>query len=55
MRIRTRGGDETQVLRDLGRMPLRTVKATLDALIRKREGGVPRRKWWDVMHDEDGT
>ena len=47
-----RGRDEPTVLRELGRMPLRTVKATLDALIRKSEAGVPKRKWWDVMRDE---
>ncbi|AHG92069.1 hypothetical protein J421_4532 [Gemmatirosa kalamazoonensis] len=48
-----RGDDETAVLRELGRMPLRTVKATLDALIRKSDAGVPKRKWWDVMRDDD--
>jgi hypothetical protein len=36
-------------------MPLATVKATLDALIRKSDAGVPRRKWWDVMRDEGGA
>jgi hypothetical protein len=49
-----RGRDEGDVLRELGRMPLRTVKATLDALIRKSAAGVPKRRWWDVMRDEDG-
>ena len=48
-----RGRDEAAVLRELGRMPLRTVKATLDALIRKSEVGVPKRKWWDVMREEE--
>jgi hypothetical protein len=48
-----RGTDEATVLRELGRMPLRTAKATLDALIRKSEAGVPRRRWWDVMREEE--
>jgi hypothetical protein len=47
-----RGDTEEQALAELGRMPLATVKATLDALIRKCDAGVPRRKWWDVMRDE---
>ena len=49
-----RAETEEQALAELGRMPLATVKATLDALIRKSDGGVPRRKWWDVMRDEGG-
>jgi hypothetical protein len=48
-----RGGDEDAVLAALGRMPLLTAKATLDALVRKQAGGAPRRKWWDVMAAED--
>ena len=48
-----RGGSEAEVLGAIGRMPLRTVKASLDTLIRKSDAGVPRRKWWDVMRDED--
>ena len=47
-----RGGDEATVLREIGRMPLRTVKATLDALVRKSDAGLPKRKWWDVMRDD---
>jgi hypothetical protein len=34
-------------------MPLLTVKAKLDALIRKQEGGAPKRRWWDFMAAED--
>ncbi|MDF1504739.1 hypothetical protein [Roseisolibacter sp. H3M3-2] len=49
-----RAADEASALAQLGRMPLLTVKATLDALIRKQEGGAPKRKWWDVMAAEDG-
>jgi hypothetical protein len=48
-----RGDDEETVLRELGRMPLRTVKATLDALIRKSESGLPKRRWWDAMKEDD--
>ena len=48
----TRADTEEQALAELGRMPLATVKATLDALIRRSDAGVPRRKWWDVMRDE---
>jgi len=47
-----RGPDEAGVLHALGRMPLRTVKATLDTLVRKQDGGAPRRRWWDVMQEE---
>jgi hypothetical protein len=50
-----RGASEGEVLRAIGRMPLRTVKASLDTLIRKSDEGVPRRKWWDVMKDEDAA
>jgi hypothetical protein len=48
-----RGADEAGVRAALTRMPLATVKATLDTLIRKREGGAPKRRWWDVMQEED--
>jgi hypothetical protein len=50
-----RADTDEQALAELGRMPLATVKATLDALIRKSDAGVPRRKWWDVMRDEGGA
>jgi hypothetical protein len=46
-----RADTEDEALAELGRMPLATVKATLDTLIRKSDAGVPRRKWWDVMRD----
>ena len=48
-----RGASEADVLAALGRMPLRTVKATLDTLVRKSDAGVPRRRWWDVMNADD--
>jgi hypothetical protein len=47
-----RGASEGDVRAALGRMPLRTVKATLDALVRKSDAGVPRRRWWDVMNED---
>ena len=49
-----RGASEDDVLAQLARMPLLTVKATLDTLVRKRDGGAPARKWWVVMKSEDG-
>ena len=49
-----RGASEDEVLATLARMPLLTVKATLDTLVRKRDGGAPARKWWEVMKAEDG-
>ena len=48
-----RAAGEDEALAAIGRMPLLTVKATLDALIRKQEGGAPKRRWWDVMAAED--
>ncbi len=47
------GASEAEVLAGLARMPLLTVKATLDTLIRKQPGGPPARRWWDVMKVED--
>ena len=44
---------EGEALAGLARMPLALAKATLDTLVRKREGGVPARKWWDVMKADD--
>ncbi len=48
-----RAADEAEALAALGRVPLLTAKATLDTLVRKRAGGTPTRRWWDVMRDED--
>jgi hypothetical protein len=33
-------------------MPLSAVRDALDALVRERVGGEPRRRWWDAMRDE---
>jgi hypothetical protein len=46
-------GDEAAARARLAAMPLALVKATLDTLLRKRDGGVPARKWWDVMNADD--
>ncbi len=45
-----RGVSEAAVLTALGRMPLATVKATLDTLVRQTRPTT--RRWWDVMRDE---
>ena len=45
-----RAASEGEALAALARMPLLTVKATLDTLVRRQAGGTaPRRKWWDAM------
>ena len=49
----TFAADEAAALAPLRRMPLLTVKATLDTLVRRREGGVGRR-WFDAMRADDG-
>lgn len=48
-----RAASEAAALAALGRVPLLTAKATLDTLVRKRAGGTPTRRWWDVVRDED--
>lgn len=50
----TRGTSEVTALDALGRVPLRTAKATLDTLVRKQPGGAPRRRWWTAVSAEDG-
>ena len=50
-----RGATEAEVLAALGRMPLLLAKASLDTLIRQREGGTPSRRWWDAMQAEDAS
>jgi hypothetical protein len=46
--------DEPGALAALTRMPLALVKATLDTLVRRRDGAAPTRRWWDVMRAEAG-
>jgi hypothetical protein len=48
-----RGATEAQVRYEIGRMRLATVKATLDALVRRQAGAAaPSRPWWEAMRDE---
>ncbi|MCU0648953.1 MAG: hypothetical protein MUF00_13210 [Gemmatimonadaceae bacterium] len=46
-----RGTSELAVREALGRMALETVKATLDGLVRARNGQTATRPWWEVMQD----
>jgi hypothetical protein len=45
----TRAASEVGALDALGRVPLRTAKATLDTLVRKQPGGAPARRWWTAI------
>lgn len=45
----TRAASEVAALDALGRVPLRTAKATLDTLVRKQPGGAPARRWWTAI------
>jgi hypothetical protein len=47
-----RGPSELAVRAQLGAMPLETVKATLDGLIRQRDGTTVTRPWWEAMRDD---
>ncbi len=48
----TRAPTEVAALDALGRVPLRTAKATLDTLVRRQPGGAPARRWWTVAAAE---
>ena len=52
----TRAPTEVAALDALGRVPLRTAKATLDTLVRRaqRASGAPARKWWTAISAPDG-
>ncbi|MCU0633422.1 MAG: hypothetical protein MUE41_01010 [Gemmatimonadaceae bacterium] len=50
-----RGPSELAVRDQVGRMALETVKATLDGLIRTRDGQTAARPWWVAMAEEDGA
>ena len=39
----------------IGSMRLNEVKEVLEATLRAREAGAPRRRWWDAMRDEGGA
>jgi hypothetical protein len=47
------GPSELAVREQIGRMALDTVKATLDGLVRARDGQTATRPWWEAMHDAD--
>ena len=51
----TRARTEVAALDALGRVPLRTAKATLDTLVRRaqRASGAPARKWWTAISAPD--
>jgi hypothetical protein len=46
------GENESLLRRQVGAMPLATVKATLDGLIRTTEVATTSRPWWDVAAAE---
>lgn len=46
-----RGASEAEARARLGAWPLAEVRRVLDALIARAAGGVPRRRWWDAMHE----
>lgn len=49
------GATESDALAELGAMRLNEVTRILNELIVAREGGAPRRRWWDAMRaDDDG-
>jgi hypothetical protein len=54
--VLARAGTEADARDRIGAMKLSDVKGVLDELIARAPGGVPRRKWWDAMaDDENGT
>jgi hypothetical protein len=50
----SRGTSDDEVITDVSRLPLANVKSLLDACIVAEHGGLPTRRWWDVMRDEGG-
>jgi hypothetical protein len=47
-----KGPSELAVREAIGRIALDMVKATLDGLVRARDGQTATRPWWDAMRDE---
>jgi hypothetical protein len=43
---------EDEVLADVARLPLSTVKDLLDACVTAAKGTTTPRRWWDAMRDE---
>ena len=48
-----RADSEAAARAQVGAMVLGDVKRLLDALIAGRDGGAPRRRWWDAMRADD--
>jgi hypothetical protein len=53
--VLARGNTEREARDRVGAMALADVKRVLDELIARAPGGVPRRKWWDAMRDDDSA
>ena len=51
--VLARGATESDARDRAGALPLNEVKRELDRLIANAAGGVPKRKWWDAMRDDD--
>jgi hypothetical protein len=49
----SRGATEAEVLADVARLPLSTVRNLLDACVVAANGSAPARRWWDAMRDGD--
>jgi hypothetical protein len=47
-------GTEDEARRRIGETPLSSVKQLLDQAIAARQGGAPKRRWWDAMREENG-
>jgi hypothetical protein len=48
------GATDAEARARIGTMMLNEVKQVLEATLRSRESGGPRRRWWDAMRDEGG-
>ena len=44
---------EAEAAAIVGALSLGQVRAALHALIAEREGGVPSRRWWEAMNDDE--
>lgn len=53
--VLARGSTEALARERVGAMSLNDVKRVLDALIAQSSGGLPARKWWDAMADDDSA
>src|SRR5687768_7629462 len=49
------GATESEARERIGTMRLSEVKDVLEAALRAREPGGPKRRWWDAMRDEGGA